>query len=122
MGDEEMADPQAAEKERLARELHEVHMEIQRLEKKKAYLKDKLDPLLAEGERVADCVEKTVTNRLNVGAEMLGELEKRFGAAIVKRSVNTPMLRERMKEDPELDQSIPRKRSVSIRVGEKWGG
>ena len=122
MSDETTTDPKAEEKERLAAELYEVHMEIGRLEKKKAYLKDKLDPLLAEGERVADCVEKAVKNTLNVGAKLLNELEERFGAAIVKRSVNTPLLRKHMADDKELDEMIPRKRSVSLRVGEKWGG
>ena len=119
------ADPQAeeaTEKEQMARDLYEVHMEIQRLEKKKAYFKDKLDPMMAEGERVADCVEKQVTRRLMVGDKLLGELEERFGAGVVKRSVNTPRLRDLMKDDPKLDELIPRKRSVSIRVGDKWGG
>lgn len=116
------ADPQAAEKERLALELYETHAEIQRLEKKKSYLKDQLDPLLAEGERVADCVEKTVKRNLAVGSELLDELEAKYGPSIVKRSVNTPALRKIMAEDKELDDSIPRKKSVSIRVGEKWGG
>jgi len=111
-----------SEKERLALELYEVHMEIGRLEKKKAYLKDKLDPLIDEGERVGDCVEKTVVNRIDVGAKLLDELEEKYGSSIVKRAVNTPALRKFMKENPELDDSIPRKRSVSLRVGEKWGG
>lgn len=113
---------ETSEKEQLALELYEVHTEIQRLEKKKAYLKDKLDPLMGEGERVGDCVEKVVTNRLNVGAQLLGELEAKHGPAVVKRAVNTAELRRLMKDDPELDQSIPRKRSVSLRVGDKWGG
>ena len=111
-----------SEKERLALELYDVHAEIQRLEKKKSYLKDKLDPMLEEGERVGDCVEKVVTNRLNVGAKLLGELEEKYGPTVVKRAVNTPELRKLMKENSELDESIPRKRSVSIRVGDKWGG
>lgn len=111
-----------SEKEKWALELYEVHMEIQRLEKKKAYLKDKLDPLIEEGERVGDCVEKTVTSRLDVGAKLLDELEEKFGSSVVKRAVNTPALRKIMKENPGLDETIPRKTSVGLRVGEKWGG
>lgn len=110
-----------AEKERLASELAEVHMEIQRLEKKKAFLKDQLDPLLLEGERVG-LVEKVVSHPLAVGDQLLAELETRFGPDIVKRSVNTEALRKRMKDDPELDRAIPRKRQVSLRVGEEWKG
>lgn len=112
----EKADPKADEKERLAKDLVEVHAEIERLKKKKEYLKDKLDPLLAEGEKCCG-VEKVARENLTVSAELLNELEERFGPSIVKRAVNTPELREHMKGDPELDKSIPRKRSVSIRVG-----
>lgn len=114
-------DPQAEKKVKLAEELFETHMEIQRLEKKKAYLKDQLDPLLAEGERVGS-VEKTVKRNLNVGAKLLDELEAKYGPSLVKRSVNTPALRKIMAEDKALDDSIPRKKSVILRVGEKWNG
>jgi len=110
-----------AEKERLAAELAEVHMEIQRLEKKKAFLKDQIDPLLAEGER-AGIVEKVVSHPLAVDEKLLAELEARFGPSVVKRSVNTEALRKRMKDDPEVDRLIPRRKQVSLRVGEAWTG
>jgi hypothetical protein len=110
-----------AEKEQLADELLKVHLEIKQLEKRKGFLKDKLAPLMQEGERVG-MVSKDVKQNLNVDAALLSELEERFGPSIVKRSVNTPVLRQHMKEDTTLDERIPRKKSVVMRVGEEWKG
>lgn len=112
----EKADPKAEEKERLAKDLVETHAEIERLKKKKEYLKDKLDPLLAEGEKFCG-VEKVVRRNLDIDDKLLAELEERFGPSIVKKSVNTSTLRVHMKEDAELDKLIPRKKGVSLRVG-----
>jgi len=110
-----------ADKERLAKELTEVHIQIGQLEKRKEWLKSKLEPLLTDGERIG-LVAKEVRQNLIVDDTLLATLEARFGASIVKRSVNTPVLRKYMAEDQALDQAIPRKKQVTLRVGEAWDG
>ncbi len=76
---------------------------------------------MQEGERVG-LVSKEVKRTLVVDEALLTELEEQFGPKIVKRSVNTPMLRGVMAEDEELDARVPRKKSVTMRVGEEWKG
>jgi hypothetical protein len=107
------------EKEDLARQLEEVHVEIKQLEKRKDWLKSKIEPLLSVGERIGQ-VEKLEQHPLNVGADLLKELEDQYGSKIVKRSVNTTYLRELMKDDADLDKKIPRKTRTQIRVGESY--
>jgi hypothetical protein len=107
------------EKEDLARQLEEVHRDIKQLEKRKDWLKSKIEPLLDVGERVGQ-VEKLEQHPLNVSADLLKELEDQFGSKIVKRSVNTTYLRELMKDDADLDKKVPRKTRTQIRVGESY--
>lgn len=109
------------EKDRLAKELTDIHLQIAQLEKRKEWLKGKLEPLMTEGERIG-LVAKEVRQNLVVDDTLLATLEARFGAGIVKRSVNTPVLRKYMAEDAALDQGIPRKKQVTLRVGEAWDG
>lgn len=107
------------EKEDLARQLEEVHRDIKQLEKRKDWLKAKIEPLLSVGERIGQ-VEKLEQNPLSVSAELLKELEEEYGPSIVKRSVNTTHLRELMADSEELDKRIPRKTRTQIRVGEAF--
>ena len=108
-----------SEKEKLAGQLEQVHREIKQLEKRKDWLKSKLEPMLSVGERIGQ-VEKLEQNPLNVSPDLLKELEEEFGPSIVKRSVNTTHLRELMNDNPELDKRIPRKTRTQIRVGEAY--
>jgi len=110
---------EGSEKEDLARQLEEVHRDIKQLEKRKDWLKSKLEPLLDIGEKIGQ-VEKLEQNPLNVSPDLLKELEDQYGAKIVKRSVNTTYLRELMTDDVELDKKIPRKTRTQIRVGESY--
>jgi uncharacterized protein YdcH (DUF465 family) len=107
------------EKEKLAEQLEEVHRDIKQLEKRKDWLKAKIEPLLSVGEKIGQ-VEKLEQNPLNVSPDLLNELEEEFGPSIVKRSVNTSHLRQLMSDSPELDKRIPRKTRTQIRVGESY--
>ena len=109
------------ERDTLVRELEEISIQKKQFEKREKWLKSKLMDMLNVGERVG-LVEKTVTRPLDVDDALLDELEKRYGAVVVKRSVNTKFLRALMDNDQELDREIPRTERTSIRVGEKWGG
>ncbi|HUU21977.1 MAG TPA: hypothetical protein VM389_05520 [Phycisphaerae bacterium] len=109
------------EKETLVRELEEVSIQKKQLEKREKWLKSKLEPLFAPGERVG-LVELVVSRPLDVDDELLAELEKRLGPSVVKRSVNTKFLRAVMDGDQELDREIPRKEQRSLRVGEAFKG
>lgn len=107
------------EKETLAKELEKVALEIKGLEKERDRLKRKLLPLMSLGERIG-LVEKAQRETLDISEELLSMLEKDLGSEIVRREVNTPFLREKMKEDAALDQRIPRKAGDPfITVGEK---
>jgi hypothetical protein len=110
-----------SDKETLCKELEEVCIEIKNLEKRKDWLKAKVDPLLAPKERVG-LVEKVEVRELAIDEDLLASLEKRFGSAIVRRECNKKLLREKMEADTELDKSIPRGApKYQIRVGEKFG-
>jgi len=108
-----------AEKETLAQELERVSLEIKGLERERDRLKRKLLPLMSLGERIG-LVEKSQRENLAVDDNLLNELEKEFGPEVVTRKLNTPFLREKMKEDPALDQRIPRDTgNPFLTVGEK---
>lgn len=104
------------EKEKLARELENVVIEIRQLEKKEKYLKAQLDPMMQVGERVG-LVEKIKVDTLVISDALLEALEKELGSDIVRRDVNTKNLREKMAEDPELDRKIPRQSRTQFKVG-----
>jgi hypothetical protein len=73
------------------------------------------------GERIG-LVEKSQRENLAVSDELLDHLEAKLGPEVVTRKVNTPFLRERMKEDAALDREIPRKTgNPFLTVGEKRG-
>jgi hypothetical protein len=103
----------------LAKELEDISLEIKGLERKRDYMKSRLEPMMVVGERLG-LVEKTRAEYLLVDATLLEVLEKQFGEEVVKREVNTKFLRERMAENPELDRRIPRQERVQLRVGEPY--
>lgn len=107
------------EKEALAQELEKVSLDIKGLERERDRLKRKLLPLMGMGERIG-LVEKSQRENLVVDDDLLDKLEEELGAEVVTRKVNTPFLRERMKEDAALDGRIPRKTgNPFLTVGEK---
>jgi len=107
------------EKAALAKELEKVAMDIKGLEKERDRLKRKLLPLMSLGERIG-LVEKGQRETLDVSDELLSALERDLGPEAVRREVNTPWLRERMREDAALDARIPRKAGDPfLTVGEK---
>ena len=109
-----------ASKEELAAELEKVADEIKSLEKRRDWLKAKIDPMLSIGERIGK-VEKIEVRGLAVDADLLKSLEERLGPEIVRHELNTKLLRQKMEEDKALDQSIPRAPGkTQIRVGEKF--
>lgn len=107
------------EKEALAKDLEKVALEIKGLERERDRLKRKLLPLMSLGERIG-LVEKGQRETLVVDEDLLKDLEATFGPEVVRRDVNTPFLREKMKEDAALDARIPRKTGDPfLTVGEK---
>jgi ribosomal protein L9 len=109
-----------ASKEELAAELEKVSDEYKALEKQIKWLKAKIDPMLTIGERIGK-VEKIEVHGLMVDDDLLKTLEEEHGPEIVRRELNTKLLRELMEKDKALDQSIPRAPGkTQIRVGEKF--
>jgi len=107
------------EKESLAQELEKVSMDIKGMERERDKLKRKLLPLMTMGERIG-LVEKSQRETLGVDDDLLNKLEEDLGSEVVTRKVNTPFLREKMKEDPALDDRIPRNTgNPFLTVGEK---
>lgn len=109
------------ERDALVRELEEVSIQKKQMEKREKWLKSQLMDMMNPGERIG-LVELAVQRPLDISDELLDSLEQRYGAAVVKRSVNTKFLRALMDSDQELDREIPRIEKRMIRVGEKWSG
>jgi len=109
-----------AEKEKFCKELEEKHLEKKGIEKRIEWLKSKLDPMMKVGERIG-LVEKLEVKKLNVGGELLEELEKELGSGVVRRECNVKNLRAALAEKPDRLNALPHKKSTQIRVGEKWG-
>ena len=108
------------EKMKLCKQLENTALEKRNLENQEKALKQKLDPMLKVGERIG-LVEKLNVEKLNIGPELLAELEKKYGDKIVRRECDIKVLRAAMAEKPEELKALPKKTSTQIRVGEKWG-
>ncbi len=108
-------------KEKMVRELEEVSIEKKQLDKREKWLKSKLKPMFAPGERVG-LVELVVQRPLDIDDALLAELEAKYGADVVTRKPNTKKIREIMDADQELDRTIPRTEKQVMRVGEAFKG
>jgi acetate kinase len=109
-----------ASKEELAAELEKVSEEIKAGEKRKDWLKAKLMPLMAVGERIG-MVEKLSVSNLVVDDELLAALEKELGPSVVRREANIKVLREMMIENKALEARIPKgPAKTQLRVGESF--
>lgn len=109
-----------ASKEELAAELEKVSEEIKAGEKRKEWLKAKLMPLMAVGERIGN-VEKLSVSNLVVDDELLAALEKELGPNVVRREANIKFLRELMAVNKELEARIPKgPAKTQLRVGESF--
>lgn len=107
---------QGETKEALAKEYAETVLSIRQLEKKKDYLKAKLAPQMVVGERIG-LVEKVSKEKLDISDELLVALEKKLGEVVIRKEVNTPLLREMMKADEKIDKMIPRVTTTELKVG-----
>jgi acetate kinase len=109
-----------ASKEELAAELEKVSEEIKAGEKRKEWLKAKLMPLMAVGERIGN-VEKLSVANLVVDDELLAALEKELGPNVVRREANIKFIREMMALNKELEARIPKgPAKTQLRVGESF--
>lgn len=108
------------DKDSLAADLEKISEEIKIAEKRKEWLKAKLDPLMTNGERIGK-VEKVKRQDIIVDGELLVDLEKRFGPEIVRKECNVKLLREKFLEDPALEPTIPKgPEKWFLKVGEQF--
>lgn len=112
---------QNKDKETLCKELESVSLEIKGLEKKKDWLKSRLDPLLKIGERIG-LVEKIEVEKLLIDEDLLEKFIGDYGKEVEKaRECNIKVLREKIGDNKAALASIPKSKSTQIRVGEKFG-
>lgn len=111
---------QNQDKESLAKELETLADQAKGISKKIEWLRAKLMPLMAVGERIGN-VEKLSVSNLVVDDELLAALEKELGPNVVRREANIKFIREMMLVNKELEARIPKgPAKTQLRVGEQF--